>query len=205
VDGRELRGPGLQRHRDRTAWVDPSVRLWNTTLAENVAYGAEPARVMPAMSLACVDLLTQSLPEGLETPVGEEGRRLSGGEGQQVRVARGFARGAPRLVLLDEAFRAMGRAEARRLLSAARAHWAEATLVCVTHDLEAAASFDRVLVMEGGRIVEDAPPAALAAEPASRFAALGAEYAALDEAAWGRRRWRRFRMAAGRLAESDGD
>src|SRR5439155_4044962 len=103
------------------------------------------------------------LPEGLATRLGEGGGLVSGGEGQRVRVGRGYARRRARLVLLDEPFRGLDRESRRRQLAAARACWRDATLLCVTHDLAETQTFARVLVIDGGRIVEDGAPVQLAA------------------------------------------
>jgi ATP-binding cassette subfamily B protein len=201
VEGLPLEGDALNWLRERTAWIDPAVRLWNSTLAVNVLYGSDARALPDAIRLACVDRLSDALPEGLETVLGEEGRLLSGGEGQQVRAARAFARPHAVLAVLDEPFRGLERAERRRLLQQACRRWRQATLFCATHDLEDTTEFDRVLVLEGGRIVESGPPAALRAR-ASRYAELLERSAALRDAAWGPSSWRRLRMQDGALRET---
>jgi ABC-type sulfate/molybdate transport systems ATPase subunit len=87
----------------------------------------------------------------------------------------------------------------RLMLADARQAWADATLICVTHDLHETLSFDRVLVLDGGRIVEDGPPAALAERPGSRYQALLAAETNLEKKLWGGPQWRRWRMDAGTL------
>ena len=96
---------------------------------------------------------------------------MSGGEGQRVRFARALARPNVRLALLDEPFRGLERPLRRALLRHAREHWRSATLVFVTHDLEETCDFDRVLVLDGGRLVEVGAPSALLAGD-SRYRAL---------------------------------
>ena len=98
------------------------------------------------------------LPEGLQTPLGEGGGLLSGGEGQLVRLGRAWSRSRPRLVILDEPFRGLDRERRRLLLCRARQHFQGATLLCVTHDVGETVDFDRVLVVEAGRVVEDGSP-----------------------------------------------
>jgi ATP-binding cassette subfamily B protein len=88
---------------------------------------------------------------------------VSGGEGQRVRLGRALARRGVRLVILDEPFRGLDRAQRRVLLQRARQEWRAATLLCITHDVQSTQAFDRVLVVEGGRIIEDDDPARLAA------------------------------------------
>src|SRR5262249_59676268 len=110
-----------------------------------------------------------TLPDGLQTPLGESGRLLSGGEGQRVRFGRALHRSPARLVVLDEAFRGLERPRRQRFLGVARRRWAQATLVHITHDIEETALFDRVLVMDGGRIVEEGSPHDLSRRAGSRY------------------------------------
>ncbi len=101
-----------------------------------------------------LDVLAR-LPDGLQTSLGDGGGLLSGGEGQRVRFGRALHRGDIRLAILDEPFRGLDREQRQRLLGQAREYWRGATLLCITHDLSETLSFDRVLVIDGGRIVED--------------------------------------------------
>ncbi|HEX6203402.1 MAG TPA: ATP-binding cassette domain-containing protein [Thermoanaerobaculia bacterium] len=203
VDGRPLDPAAdpeaLFRLRRQTAWVDPGVRLWNRSLLDNLRYGAPPETppaVGAVLEEAALLEVLETLPRGLATVLGEGGGRLSGGEGQRVRLGRALLRPAVRLALLDEPFRGLDRPLRRRLLATARRRWRAATLLCVTHDLADAAGFDRVVVLDGGRLVEDGPPAALAADPGSRFARLLAAEEGLARS-WRSPRWRRLRLAAG--------
>ena len=175
VDGQALDAGALARLRRETVWVEPGVYLWNRSLLENLRYGAGEDRagaVGAAIEEAELDELLGRLPVGLQTNLGEGGALLSGGEGQRVRFGRGVMRGPARLVVLDEAFRGLERPRRRAMLERARARWAGATLLCVTHDVAHTLGFERVLVVAGGRIAEDGAPAALAAQPGSRFRAL---------------------------------
>jgi ATP-binding cassette subfamily B protein len=134
----------------------------------------------------------------MQTRLGEGGGLLSAGEGQRVRLGRGVARHQPALVLLDEPFRGIDRERRREMLDAARTRWRGTTLLCVTHDLAETRVFDRVLVIDQGRLVEDGAPAELAADNGSRYAQLLAE----EEVAHQRwNRWRRVRVEAGRVQE----
>jgi len=127
---------------------------------------------------------------------------VSGGEGQRVRFGRALLRPGVRLVILDEPFRGLDRAHRRDLLARARQVWREATLLCITHDVGATQRFARVLVVEGGRIVEDGPPATLAACPETRYRALLDAEAVVHERLWSHRRWRRLWLADGCLREA---
>jgi ATP-binding cassette subfamily B protein len=204
VDGQTLDAGGLVRLRQQTAWVDPAVQLWNRSFLENLAYGSpgEDVRPGPLMDAAALHPVLEGLPQGLRSPLGEGGGFLSGGEGQRVRLGRAMARANARLVLLDEPFRGLDRAQRRGLLQRARTLWREATLVCVTHDLEETLEFGRVLVVDGGRIVEDGVPSELAAREGSRYRALLDAEAQVRTRLWASARWRRLVLREGRLLES---
>jgi ATP-binding cassette subfamily B protein len=192
--------------RDATAWVDPAVQLWNRSLAENLRYGAPPgggpalAEVVAAAQLGPV---VAALPDGLDTPLGEGGGLLSGGEGQRVRLGRALQRSAARLVLLDEPFRGLGRGTRRELMRTARDHWQGATLLCVTHDVAETATFDRVLVIEDGQLVEDGTPRELSSRAGTRYRALLDAEAAVRQGVWNGHRWRRLCLDGGRVTELD--
>lgn len=204
IDGVPAPPGGLQALRRRTAWVDPSVQLWNISLAANLAYANEretPERLAGAIDAARLRDIAERLPEGLRTVIGEGGGRLSGGEGQRVRLARALLVDAPRLVLLDEPFRGLDRGQRQALLGEARAWWAGTTLLCVTHDIEETLGFPRVLVVEDGRIVEDGAPARLV-EADSRYARLLTAEREVRAGVWGGSNWRRLRLERGALTEA---
>jgi len=206
VDGRPLGVGELESLRQRTAWVDPTVYLWNRSLAANLAFGL-PALVddlAPAIDEADLDEVTKRLPRGAETPLGEAGGLLSGGEGQRVRFGRGVLRPRPALVLLDEPFRGLSREQRAALLARARRRWSDATLLCVTHDIGETERFARVLVVDGGRIVEDGAPHELRARTGSRYAALLQAEQRVRTSAWAAAVWRRLRLEGGRIGEDRG-
>jgi ABC-type bacteriocin/lantibiotic exporter with double-glycine peptidase domain len=208
VDGEPLTGERLAEVRGAIAWVDPAVQIWNRSLLENLRYGAGEGDGLDLpldLAIRQADLVAvlRKLPEGLQTPLGEGGGLVSGGEGQRVRFARGLLRPGVRLALLDEPFRGLDREQRRELLARARRWWQGATLLCVTHDVGETREFDRVLVIERGRLVEDGPPAVLAARPGSRYRALLDAEHEVRQGLWGSAVWRRLRMERGRLAEEN--
>jgi len=210
VDGAPLAGAALERLRRETVWVDPTVYLWNRSLHENLAYGlgAAPPSLEAAIAEAELAGVVERLPRGAASPLGEGGALLSGGEGQRVRFGRGVARPGPRLVVLDEPFRGLSRDQRRLLLARARARWAGATLLCVTHDIEETLAFPRALVVDAGRVVEDGAPSALAARADARYASLLGAERRVRAAAWSRGGavpWRRLRLEAGQLADAAED
>ena len=144
--------------------------------------------------------MLERLPDGLQTVLGEGGGLVSGGEGQRVRLGRSIMRPDIRLVLLDEAFRGLDRPQRQGLLAKAREHWADATMIFISHDVAETQAFDRVVVLEQGRIVEDAPPAQLLAQ-ASRYRALLEAEKSVREDLWANAQWRRLWLEDGELKE----
>ena len=218
VDGQPLLGDALERLRRHTAWVDPTVYLWNRPLAYNLGYGlpdppASLAELATILDGADLREVARRLPADGSAALGEAGALVSGGEGQRVRFGRALLRPDCRLAILDEPFRGLDRQQRRTLMARARQRWADATLLCVTHDLAETLSFARVLVVDGGRIVEDGAPAALAAQAGSRYAALLAAEETVRVGLWspeqpagavGHRSWRRMRLERGQLTEEGG-
>jgi ATP-binding cassette subfamily B protein len=230
VDGQPLGAAALEALRRRTVWVDPSVYIWNRSLEANLTFGlaapaglaaapvgaaaapaglaagpagaaAGPAGLAAALRDADLEEVVERLPAGMETPLGEAGGLLSGGEGQRVRFGRGLLRAEPALVLLDEPFRGLDRERRRELLARARRRWPAATLLCVTHDIAEVETFPRVLVVADGKIVEDGAPAALGSDAGSRFAALSAAERRVRASSWSGGIWRRLRLVGGRIVE----
>ncbi|HYG80169.1 MAG TPA: ATP-binding cassette domain-containing protein [Pyrinomonadaceae bacterium] len=205
VDDRVLNQQLLEEVRRETAWVDPAVQLWNDSLLGNLSYGVHEAGAPLNHVIEGADLrnVLEQLPEGLQTPLGEGGALLSGGEGQRVRLGRAVHRPRVRLVILDEPFRGLDREKRKSLLARARDNWRGATLLCVTHDVGETMAFGRVLVVEAGRIVEDGEPHALAAREGSRYGALLAAEKSVRAGMWSGSEWRRLRMEEGALVEED--
>lgn len=201
VDGRALEPSRLCAE---TAWVDPAVQLWDASLYDNLLYGddREPTRDLPGV-LAAAELLdvVANLEGGLSASLGAGGARLSGGQAQRVRLGRALMREDARLVLLDEPFRGLERAVRGLLLARLRARFRGATLLFVSHDIADTASFDRVLVLARGRIVETGVPAQLARDPTTRYAQLVAAEQALRNRVFARAAWRRMWLERGALRE----
>lgn len=206
VDGELLAGVVQDRVRASTAWVDPAVQLWSRSLVENLVYGAPTAmadKLGAVVDAAELYGVLQRLPTGFQTSLGEGGTLVSGGEGQRVRFGRALLRGDTRLVILDEPFRGLDREARRRLLARARDHWRSATLLCVTHDIGETLGFGRVLVIEGGRIVEDGVPSELAERDGSRLASMLAAERALRDNTWTEGGWQHLSIEEGRVLVRD--
>lgn len=204
VDGAQLDAAAVERLRSNIAWVDPAVQLWNRPLKQNLEYGLAAEPRMPldqAIDAAGLRRVLERLPDGAATPLGEGGGLVSGGEGQRVRFGRALLRPGVRLVILDEAFRGLDLDQRRILLQRARELWRDATLLSISHDLTETLAFERVLVLEEGRIVEDGDPRTLSEDRESRFARmLAAEYQ-VREGLWSGGDWRRLRLEDGILTQ----
>ncbi|WP_437722548.1 ATP-binding cassette domain-containing protein [Sorangium sp. So ce861] len=202
VDGRPLDGARLHALREETAWVDPAVQIWNRSFLDNLRYGApdDAADFGAVVEEAELREVLERLPEGQKTLLGEGGGLVSGGEGQRVRFGRAMLRSEARLAILDEPFRGLDRERRRALLARARRRFRRATLLCVTHDVGETRAFERVLVVDGGRVVEDGAPAELAARLGSRYRALLDAEAAVQRGLWSSGGWRRLKVVRGRIA-----
>jgi ABC-type bacteriocin/lantibiotic exporter with double-glycine peptidase domain len=203
MEGRPVDEDSLRHLHPSMAWVDPTVHLWNQSLLANLSYGAPAATPGLGELLHQAELvpLLERLPEGLQTPLGEGGALVSGGEGQRVRLGRALQRVGARLVILDEPFRGLDRERRSALLQCARALWRNATLICITHDISETLEFPRVLVVKGGCVVEDAPPRELLEREGSTYRGLFEMEVRTRETLWGSERWRKLYMANGRFQE----
>ncbi|MGI8962255.1 MAG: cysteine peptidase family C39 domain-containing protein [Bryobacteraceae bacterium] len=206
VDGAPLDSDHLEMLRRETAWVDPQVQLWNRTLLDNLRYGngsAFVAALEDVLDEAELRTALRKLPEGLQTILGEGGALVSGGEGQRVRLGRAMARSGVRLAILDEPARGLDRDRRRVVIERARERWREATMLCITHDVSDTRDFERVLVIEHGRLVEDGHPLELAAAANSRYRALLDAEDMVRRGLWASTSWRRLRLEKGKLVEAD--
>jgi ABC-type bacteriocin/lantibiotic exporter with double-glycine peptidase domain len=206
VDGELLDKRRLAELRRATAWLDPSVQLWNESLFDNLRYGDRGAIVSSIGSIieeANLGEVLEKLPDGLQSTLGEGGRLTSGGEGQRIRFGRALVRHPVRLAILDEPFRGLDRRQRHDLLVRAREIWRGQTMVCVTHDIEETRAFERVLVLDEGQLVEDGNPEALSRVPDSVYAELLSAERAVQSSLWADGRWRRWRLDGGVIVEDE--
>jgi len=208
IDGHELTAERVAQIRRETAWVDPSVQLWNRSLIDNLRYGNDEDSALdigPVIEAADLRRLLENLPDGLQTTLGESGGLVSGGEGQRVRLGRALLNTNARLVILDEPFRGLDREKRRELLARARRLWRNSSLLCITHDIAETLEFERVLVIDRGRIVEDAPASELASRTDSLYRSLLDAEEEVRARMWASGEWRRFVIDSGRLVEKPVD
>lgn len=203
IDGVPLDAKRTDQLRLETAWVDPQVHLWNRSLIGNLLYGNEGRQedFEPVLNASGLRDVLERLPEGFETVLGEGGGLVSGGQGQRIRAGRAMLRAGIRLAILDEPGRGLEASRRHLMLANARERWSHATLLAITHDVAETKSFDRVLVIEGGKILEDGSPSQLYGNPESRYRALCDAEEEVHVRMWQGPRWRRFRMDSGALAE----
>jgi ATP-binding cassette subfamily B protein len=203
IDGQVLDGKRIQSLRREIAWVDPAVQIWNRSLYENLRYGMEDdanvASIGTILQEADLYGVLDLLPDGMKTKLGEDGGLVSGGEGQRVRLGRAFYRQGARLIILDEPFRGLDREKRRNLLQKALEQWDSATVILITHDVGETLPFDRVLVIENGRLIEDENPTQLAAQPDSRYRAFLDAEDEVRRKIWESADWRRLTLRDGTL------
>jgi len=173
LDGVDLRNLTSEDHRRAVTMLPQEGFLFSGTIEENLLFGrpdATPADARRACEELGIDTFMASLPDGYQTLVSYRGSRLSAGEKQLVSLARAFLADPPVLILdeatsnVDPGTEALVELALRRLLTGR-------TTILVAHRLSTAEQADRVLVVEGGKVVEDGPHAELVA--------LGGYYAAL--------------------------
>jgi ATP-binding cassette subfamily C protein CydD len=163
--GRPLGDWPLAAWREQVAWVPQAPALFHGTVAHNIRLGrpdATPDEVAWAARQAHAHEFVQALPQGYDTLVGERGARLSGGEAQRIALARAFLKDAP-LLILDEATANLDPEVEARIQEALARLLHGRTAILIAHRLNTVRHANRVLVMAGGRIVEDGTHEALLA------------------------------------------
>jgi subfamily B ATP-binding cassette protein MsbA len=156
IDGQDVRDVTLNSLRGAIAVVSQDTVLFNDTVRANIAFGRPGAgfdEIEAAAKAAAAHDFIARLPEGYDTVIGDRGVKLSGGERQRLALARAFLKDAP-ILLLDEATSALD-SESERLVQGALDRLTQGrTVLVIAHRLATVRDADRIVVMEGGRIVE---------------------------------------------------
>jgi len=157
LDGHDLESLKLASLRRQISLVSQNVVLFNDTVAANIAYGRaestpEEAIRRAARAAHALDFI-EALPQGLATPIGENGAKLSGGQRQRIAIARAILKDAP-VLLLDEATSALDTESERAVQAALEELMKGRTTIVIAHRLSTIESADRIVVMSQGRILE---------------------------------------------------
>jgi subfamily B ATP-binding cassette protein MsbA len=155
LDGREVHEYPLERLRAQMSLVSQDVVLFNDTIRSNIAFGypAGSGEIEAAAEAARVMEFAALMPQGLDTLVGDRGALLSGGQRQRIAIARALLRNTP-ILILDEATSALDTGLERQIQEQLEALMRDRTTLVIAHRLSTVEKADRILVMDGGRIVE---------------------------------------------------
>jgi ATP-binding cassette subfamily B protein len=156
IDGQDIRSLDIARYRRRLAIVHQDVDIFNGTVLDNLTYGnpnVEIDRVREACQIARVDEFIRELPLGYSTIVGERGVRLSGGQRQRLGIARALIVD-PDILVFDEATSSLDYESERSIQLAMRSILGTRTTIIIAHRLSTVREADKIVVLDGGRIVE---------------------------------------------------
>ncbi|MBJ6116970.1 ATP-binding cassette domain-containing protein [Pontibacter sp. BT310] len=157
VDGKDLRSMDLTTLRGNIGIVPQEVLLFGGTIKENIAYGrpeATEAEIIEAAKKANAYNFIESFPEGLDTLVGERGIKLSGGQRQRVAIARAILKN-PVILILDEATSSLDSESEQLVQQAMDVLMKDRTTIIIAHRLATIRKADKILVIDGGEIVEE--------------------------------------------------
>ena len=185
IDAQDVAQITQESLRQAISFVPQEISLFHRSILENIRYGRPDATdeevLVAAEAARCRDFI-EALPKGFATVVGDRGTRLSGGQRQRIAIARALLRDSP-IVLLDEATSALD-GESEELIRQALDRLMEGrTVIAIAHRLSTLRSFDRVVVLDHGRIVQDGSPDELLKRGGAYRELVDAELARLQKAA----------------------
>jgi ATP-binding cassette subfamily B protein len=155
--GTDLRRFDPRELRTQIGFVPQETFLFSATLAENIAWGVEGIpreRIEWAANVAGLGPDLDTLPAGLDTVIGERGLTLSGGQKQRTAIARAIVRD-PRVLILDDALSSVDTITEEKILNGLASVMQNCTTILVSHRVSTVKNADRIVVLEGGRIVEE--------------------------------------------------
>jgi len=159
IDTQDIARVTQQSLREAISVVPQDISLFHRSIRENIRYGRPNAtddEVLRAAIAARCDFV-ETLPEGLETMVGDRGVKFSGGQRQRIAIARAFLKDAP-ILLLDEATAALDSESEEAIREALGRLMRGRTVIAIAHRLATLRNFDRVVMLKAGKIIEDGPP-----------------------------------------------
>jgi subfamily B ATP-binding cassette protein MsbA len=166
IDGIDLREVTLKSLRSQIAMVTQHTVLFNDTVRNNIAYGrpgASMEEIVAAAKAAHAHGFIEALPQGYETVIGEGGVKLSGGQRQRLCIARALLKNAP-ILILDEATSSLDSESEEEVQKALETLMHGRTVIIIAHRLSTVRNAGRILVLKGGRIVEEGTHSSLLAK-----------------------------------------
>src|SRR3984957_19642676 len=160
IDGQNIAQVTQESLRGSIAVVQQDISLFHRSLLENLRYGrpeASDEEVFRAVEAARCTEFINGLPQGFDTVVGDRGMKLSGGQRQRLAIARAFLMDAP-IVVLDEATSSLDTESEQSIQEALSRLFKGRTVIAIAHRLSTLDAFDRIVVLDRGRIVEDGAP-----------------------------------------------
>jgi ATP-binding cassette subfamily B protein len=159
IDGQDVARVTQDSLREAIGVVPQDISLFHRSVMENIRYGrpeASDEEVLDAAFAARCDFI-EDMPAGMRTLVGERGVKLSGGQRQRIAIARAFLKNAP-LLLLDEATSALDSESEEAIRETLGRLMHGRTVIAIAHRLSTVRNFDRVVVLQLGKVVQDDPP-----------------------------------------------
>jgi ATP-binding cassette subfamily B protein len=185
IDGQDIAHITQESLRHAIAFVPQDISMLHRSILENIRYGrpaASDAEVMAAAEAArCRDFI-EALPDGFATVVGDRGTRLSGGQRQRIAIARALLKDSP-IILLDEATSSLDSESEELIRQALDRLMRDRTVIAIAHRLSTLRSFDRIVVLDHGRVAQDGSPEELLRSSGPYRALMESELARLQRAA----------------------
>jgi ATP-binding cassette, subfamily B, multidrug efflux pump len=156
IDGADLRRFDLQDLRRQISYVPQDVFLFSDTVTGNIQFGldhADPEKVRQAAYYASVEKEIEGFADRYDTMIGERGVTLSGGQKQRISIARGLVKD-PEIIVFDDCLSAVDAKTEKEILSNLYQYLQQKTAIIITHRIFSLFDFDRIVVLEDGKIVE---------------------------------------------------
>ncbi|MGQ9847884.1 MAG: ABC transporter ATP-binding protein, partial [Bacteroidales bacterium] len=155
IDGEDIKDAKLKSLRRQIGICSQEVFLFSDTVRENIRFGnpeAKDGKIEEAARLAYADVFIKELPDGYDTKLGERGVNLSGGERQRIAIARAIIKN-PKILILDEATSQLDSESEKLIQDALKNLLKNRTTFIIAHRLSTIRNADKILVLDGGRVV----------------------------------------------------